>query len=66
MKHIDTQFHFVWEKFKSKEIFIEYCKTCDNMADIFSKPLGKIKFELFRGMLGIEDNPFSIKGESWK
>ena len=34
------------------------------MADIFMKPLQQIKFELFRVMLGIEDNPFSIKGES--
>ena len=65
-KHIDTQFHFFREKLQSKEIFVEYCKTCDNMADIFTKPLGCIKFELFRGMLGVQGNPFSIKGESWK
>jgi len=63
-KHIDTKFHFVREKFHSKAIFIEYCKTCDNMADIFTKPLGKVKFELFRGMLGLQDNAFSINGES--
>ena len=65
-KHIDTQFHFVREKLQSKEIFVEYCKSCDNMADIFTKPLGRINFELLRGMLGIQSNPFSIKGESWK
>eukprot|EP00253_Pinus_taeda_P030305 PITA_30305 len=63
-KHIDTQFHFVREKVQSKEIFAEYCKTCDNMADIFTKPLGEVKFELFGGMLGHQDNPFSIKGEN--
>jgi len=61
-KHIDTQFHFVTEKIQSKEITVEYCKTCDNMADIFIKPLAHVKFELFRRMLGIQDNPFSIKG----
>ena len=63
-KHIDTQFHFVREKLQSKEIFVEYCKTCDNMADIFTKPLGRVKFEFFRGMLGVQGNPFSIKGGS--
>ena len=63
-KHIDTQFHFVREKLQSKEIFVEYCKTCDNMADIFIKPLARVKFEFFRGMLALQDNPFSIKGES--
>ena len=62
-KHIDTQFHFVREKVQSKEIHLVYCKTCDNVADIFTKPLGKINFEMFREMLGIFVNPFSIKGE---
>ena len=41
-----------------------YCNTYED--DIFIKPLGKIKFELFRKMLGVEVNPFSIKGETWK
>eukprot|EP00253_Pinus_taeda_P026473 PITA_26473 len=63
-KHIDTHFHFIREKLQSKEIIVEYCKTCDNMADIFTKPLACVKFELFRGMLGVQDNPFSIKGGS--
>eukprot|EP00253_Pinus_taeda_P025232 PITA_25232 len=58
-KHIDTQFHFVY----SKEIHLVYCNTCDNVADIFTKPLGKIKLQMFREMLGIFVNPFSIKGE---
>jgi hypothetical protein len=43
-----------------------YCNTSENVVDIFTKPLGKINFELFREMLGVEVNPFSIKGETWK
>lgn len=57
-KHIDTQFHFVREKVQSREVHIEYCNTCDNVVDIFTKPLNRIKFELFREMLGILVNPF--------
>eukprot|EP00253_Pinus_taeda_P004999 PITA_04999 len=63
-KHIDTQLHFIREKVQSKEIIVEYCKTCDNVADIFTKPLAWVKFQLFRGMLGVQENPFSIKGGS--
>lgn len=63
-KHIDTQFHFVREKIQSKEICVDYCNTCDNLADIFTKPLGRIEFELLRGMLGVHNNPFFIKGGS--
>lgn len=61
-KHIDTQFDFVREKIHSKEITVEYCKTCDNMVDIFINPFARVKFELFIRMLGVQDNPFSIKG----
>jgi hypothetical protein len=65
-KHVEDQFHFVREKLQSHEISLMYCNTSENVADIFTKPLGKIKFELFREMLGVEVNPFSIKGETWK
>jgi hypothetical protein len=41
-----------------------YCNTCENVVDIFTKPLRKIKIELFRDMLDLDVNPFSIKGET--
>jgi len=62
-KHIDMHFHFVREKVQSKEFYIEYCNTYDNVAYIFTKPPGRIEFKLSREMLGILVNPFSIKGE---
>jgi hypothetical protein len=43
-----------------------YCNTSENFVDIFSKPLWKIKFELFREILGVDVNPFSIKVEAYK
>ena len=61
--HKNTQLQFLKEKVQSKEICVEYCNSCDNMADIFTKPLGRLKFELFRDILGVFKNPFSIKGE---
>ena len=52
-------FIFVSEKLHSNEITLMYCNTCENATDIFTKTLGKIKFELFREMLGVEFNPLS-------
>ena len=52
-KHIDTQFHFSREKVQSKEIHLAYCSIGDNVVDIFTKPLGNVKFQMFREMLGI-------------
>lgn len=62
-RHIDTQFHFVSEKVKSKDICDEYYDSGDNTADIFTKLLGRLKFELFRDILAVFKNPSSIKGE---
>jgi hypothetical protein len=64
IKHVDAQFHFVREKMHSNDIYLMYCSTSDNATDIFTKPLGKIKFEVFRAMLGVKVNPFSIKREN--
>jgi hypothetical protein len=50
-KHVDAQFHFVREKLQSNEIALMYCNTSENVANIFTKPLGKIRFELFRDIL---------------
>lgn len=61
-KHVELQYYFVREKIMSKEIGLIFCNTKDNVADIFTKPLCKIKFEVFRSQLGIVENPFSIKG----
>ena len=57
-KHIEIQHHFVREKIQSKEIDLIYCNTDENMADIFTKPLGKAKFEICRELLGVVENPF--------
>jgi len=57
-KHIEIQHHFVREKIQSKEIDLIYCNTTDNVADIFTKPLGKMNFEECRKQLGVVENPF--------
>ena len=44
-KHFEIQHHFVREKIQEKEIDMIYCKTTDNVADIFTKPLGSMSFE---------------------
>lgn len=46
-KHIDTQYHFLKEKIQSKEVTLIYCNISENVAGIFTKPLGKEKYESF-------------------
>ena len=57
-KHIELQHHFIRENIESKKIKLIYCNTSDNVTDIFTKPVGKIHFEILRQKLGVVENPF--------
>ncbi|MCO5604031.1 hypothetical protein L7F22_058188 [Adiantum nelumboides] len=52
-KHIEVHYHFIKEKVLAGEIDLVYVKTNDQVADIFTKALGKEKFCYFREALGI-------------
>ncbi|XP_071694431.1 uncharacterized protein [Rutidosis leptorrhynchoides] len=52
-KHIDIKYHFLREVTAKKEIELKYCKTEEQIADIFTKALPRPKFEFLRNMLGV-------------
>ena len=41
LKHIDTKYHFIRENIQDGNVKIKYISTKDNLADIFTKPVGK-------------------------
>jgi len=52
-KHIDVLYHFAREKVMLNEVEFVYCATDSMVADIFTKPLNRSKFELCRAALGV-------------
>ena len=57
-KHIDTCFHFIRELVKNGDIVLKFCDSKEKLADIFTKPLGKVNFEFQCQKLGIKQcNP---------
>ena len=52
-KHIDTRNLFVQDLVHQGLVIIKYCSTEDNAADIFTKPLGLVKFIKHRSALGV-------------
>lgn len=44
-KYIECQYHIVGEKVMSNKISILYIPSIQQQADIFTKPLGRTKFE---------------------
>ena len=57
-RHIEVRYFFVREKAESGEFTVHHVSTEDNISDIFTKILGKVRFQKLRSLAGI------VKGES--
>jgi hypothetical protein len=55
-KHVDVKYHFTRD-LVDKRMLIEHCSTHTMPADIFTKPLDRVKFERFREMLRVVKRP---------
>lgn len=53
-KHIDVRYHFIREKFEENCFKLEFLPSNEMIADIFTKPLAKDKFEFFRSLMNVE------------
>ncbi|PPQ83944.1 hypothetical protein CVT24_005864 [Panaeolus cyanescens] len=54
-KHIDIHFHFVRQTINTGDVEVKHVRTDKMIADIFTKPLARVKFEEFRKLLGVLD-----------
>ena len=52
-KHIDIPYHYVREAVEKGNLRLNYVQTDSNLANIFTKPLGRAKLEMFSQMLGL-------------
>jgi hypothetical protein len=52
-KHIDTRYHFLRECIDEGKVNVEHVGTAGQLADIFTKALGRVKFMELRSALGI-------------
>jgi len=62
LKHIDVRYHFNREAVEKEIVTFTAIGSNKNLADIFTKPLERIKFEDFRKQLGIlEDTSIEMR-----
>ena len=54
-KHIDITYHFVRDAVQRKLVTLYHCPTAEMPADILTKPLGRVLFEKFVGMVGLSE-----------
>eukprot|EP01018_Ginkgo_biloba_P027335 Gb_24906 [translate_table: standard] len=60
-KHIDIRHHFIRDPVEDGQVELRFCRSSDQLADVFTKALSKENFERLRQMLGV--TALSIKGE---
>jgi hypothetical protein len=46
-KHIDVKYHFIRSEVRTGSIVLAYIPTDENVADIFTKPVSKVKLDKF-------------------
>ena len=58
-KHIDVRFHYIRQCVDEGKITVEFTGTVDQLTDLLSKPLGRIRFLELRDKIGIVNNNVS-------
>jgi hypothetical protein len=62
-KHIEIKYHYIKDMVQRKTVHVQYLSTHEHIADIFTKPLAKTKFEYFRERLGLMENASLVERE---
>jgi hypothetical protein len=56
-KHIKTKYHFIRECVEHGEIRLEFVSTQDQLADILTKPLARVRFQELRERIRVTKLP---------
>jgi hypothetical protein len=55
-KHIEIKYHFIRDVVQRGAVKLQYIRTDEQVADILTKPLSRLKFVYFRDKLGLVEN----------
>jgi hypothetical protein len=56
MKHVDLHSHCLWQLVHEDVVSLEYCRTEDQVVDIFTKTLAEVRFIKLYTLLGIQED----------
>jgi hypothetical protein len=57
-KHIDIKYHYIREMIQKGAVNLQYVPTNEQVTDVLTKPLSRVKFEHFRYKLGLLQKDF--------
>jgi hypothetical protein len=52
-KHIGIKYYFIHDVVEKGEVKLHYVATNEQVVDVLTKPLSKVKIEYFRDQLGL-------------
>jgi hypothetical protein len=55
-KHIEIKYHYIWDIVERRVVELQYISTDEQIANILTKPLLRMKYEYFRDKLGVLSN----------
>lgn len=61
-KHIKVEYHFIRKRVICGDIQLRFVNLVDQPADIFTKGLSSVRFQMIKNKLCIIDRPFSFQG----
>jgi hypothetical protein len=62
-KHIEIRYLFIRDMLQRGAIKLQYVSTNEQVVDVLTKPLSRVKFEHFRDKLGVVRKDLPRKGE---
>ena len=62
-KHIEIRYFYIRDLIQKGAIKLQYVSTDEQVADVLTKPLSRLKFEYFRDKLGVVRKDLPRKGE---
>jgi len=53
LKQIEIKYHYIRDMVEKGAVKLQYVATQEQIVDVFTKPLSRVKFEYFRDKLGV-------------
>ena len=63
LKHIEIKYHYIRDMVQRGAVKLQYVAMDEQIADLLTKPLARVKFEYFREKLGVLHIEVSFKGK---
>ena len=62
-KHIEIKYHYIRDMVQRAAMKLQYIATDEQITDVLTKPLVRVKFEYFREKLGVLHIKVPSKGK---